>query len=100
MTILWVRVGDSTRDKIGIELDLELELELELESESEKGLELELKLELTLKLEIKLELEQELELEHFEAIPLNFEVIPSTQLPLIDSYPHAHLLTLSLCSIL
>ena len=150
MAILWVRVGDSARDRISeaatqikisergfalgwgraslvtptenfvpsptssqirmglhhcftIVSPLESELELELESdiglvlEIKLGLELELglvlELELELEIGIKLNIELELELEHFEAVPLIFETIAPTQIPLTDSSPHALLLT-------
>ena len=79
------------------ELELELESDIGLVLELKLGLELELglKLELELELEIgiKLKIELELELEHFEAVPRIFETISPKQIPLIDSSPHALLLT-------
>ena len=77
--------------ELQLESDIGLVLELKLRLELELGLELELELELEIGIKQKIELE--LELENNEAVPLIFETIPPTQIPLIDSSPHARLLT-------
>ena len=81
--------------KLELELESDIGLVLELKLGLELELGLELKLELELEIGIKLKIELELELEHFEAVPLIFETIPPTQIPLIDSSPHALLLTVA-----